>query len=109
VKSGRYLLLGMYYPAPTFDMGVARALAAWSHRLAGDTTEQRDHMTTDVASHRLPPPGHPETLAQGVPLSPCERELWADALDQRYSAGQPSGFRWRLRRWRKPDQARQRR
>ncbi|MFI2214035.1 DUF6059 family protein [Streptomyces sp. NPDC020141] len=24
-----------------------------------------------------PPAGHPERLSRGVPLSPCERELWA--------------------------------
>lgn len=24
-----------------------------------------------------PPPAHPERLAVGVPLTPCERELWA--------------------------------
>jgi hypothetical protein len=83
VESGRYFLLGMYYQTPVFDVHVARALAAWSH----------DHMTTDVAPHRLPPPGHPETLAKGVPLSACERELWADALGDGYNMGPQSGFR----------------
>lgn len=105
VESGLHILLGMYYPTPTFDMHVARALEAWSHRLAGDATEQHDDITTDVASHWRPAPGHPETLAKGVPLSPREQELWADALDERHGAGLQSGWRWRLRRsrsWTKP-------
>ncbi|HEX4833744.1 MAG TPA: DUF6059 family protein [Trebonia sp.] len=65
----------MYYQSPVFDLQVAQAIAARGRSRAG-----YDPYWAPVLAAPELPPGHPEALAAGVPLSPGERALWSDVL-----------------------------
>lgn len=85
----RQFLVGMYYQTPVFDMEVARALADLLGQRPGDRLpEPAEDGTAADSQHSLALPGHPESLMQGIPLSPAERELWADVLGRRPSLRQ---------------------
>lgn len=83
-KGMRYFLTGLYYQAPTFEVHVARALAKQSFQPADETAEQIGPLITYGPPRQFLPHGHPEALANLIPLSPSEQELWADLLDERF-------------------------
>jgi hypothetical protein len=85
----RHLLIGMYYQAIVFDPQVAAGMSEWLGGPAGNWPSNVELVEAGDSAGQVPPPGHPECLVLGIPLSPAEKELWAELL------GEQVPGRWR--------------
>jgi hypothetical protein len=81
-RNMRHLLCALYYVSPTFDIRIAGELAQWSLEPTSYPAEQNGRIVADIELGQFPPRRHPETLVTSAPLSPCEQELWMDALGE---------------------------
>jgi hypothetical protein len=79
-----------------FDARSAMLVTGWPERKLRDAHRSLDPMEPAFLDYgpALTPPGPLEQLITDVPLSPDERELWADLLDEKsLRPGRRSGLR----------------
>jgi hypothetical protein len=77
--AGKKCAVGLYMVGVStggvlFDVGLMKAMDGWGAHRSGDQPLAADDDLVPV------PPGSVERLIPEVPLSPDERELWADLL-----------------------------
>lgn len=81
--TGRHLLAGLYMQGTwMYDLRAAMWMCDWlNNEVHGSAGTPQPAPPENPARPRTPP-GHLERLIPEVPLTPRERELWADLLDR---------------------------